>query len=81
MSDPVYPSGEEIHAGDRLLFDCRPATILFVIQRSEFAPGVSPADWAFVTGDAIGVRFEDDGSIAMYDAFCHHDAITILSRT
>lgn len=80
MSNPRYPTGEEIHAGDRLLFDGRPATILFVTERGEFARGVSPVDWDFVKGNTIGVLFEDDGNIAMYDSFCHHDSINFLSR-
>jgi hypothetical protein len=79
MSGPRYPSGEEIHAGDRILFGGQPARIIFVTQRKEYAEGVLPSDWDFVRGDTIGVQFEN-GRIVMYDSFCHHDAITVLSR-
>jgi ketosteroid isomerase-like protein len=79
-SDPRYPSGEEVHAGDKVLLGGIPASIIFVTQRSEFADGISAADWSFVPGDAIAVRFED-GRIIMYDSFCDHDEIQLLDSS
>ena len=80
MNDPRYPSGEEIHAGDKLSFGGLPAQIMFVTQRNEYAEGVLRSEWDFVPADTIAVRFED-GRIIMYDSFCDHDGITLLSRS
>lgn len=76
---PQYPTGEEVHAGDSILFGGSPAFIMFVTQRNEYADGFPRDDWAFVEGDTIAVRFED-GNIMMYDSFCDQDAITLLRR-
>jgi len=80
MKDPRYPSGQEIHAGDKLSFGGVPARIMFVTQRNEYAEGVQRSEWAFVPANTIGVRFED-GRIMMYDSFCDHDEVTLLSRS
>jgi hypothetical protein len=76
---PHYPSGEEIHAGDRIVFQGERARILFVKQIKEFAADVSPADWDFMSEDTIGVEFEG-GRFMGYDEFCHHDGVVLLSR-
>ena len=78
-TDPKYPSGEEVHAGDHILFGGAPAEVIFVTQRNEYADGVSAVEWEFVKGDTIALRFED-GRIMMYDSFCDHDEITVLPR-
>jgi hypothetical protein len=78
-ADPRYPSGEEVHAGDKILLGGMPGLIMFVTQRNEYAPGVSRSDWEFVPADTLAVRFED-GRVMMYDSFCGHDEISLLSR-
>ena len=79
MISPRYPSGEEIHAGDRIVLQGEPARILFVKQINDFAADVIPSDWDFMSADTIGVEFEG-GRFMGYDSFCHHDGITLLSR-
>jgi hypothetical protein len=79
MIVPRYPTGEEIHAGDRIMFQGDNARVLFVKQINEFADGVTPSDWSFLPEDTIGVEF-DDGRHMHYDGFCHHDGVVLLSR-
>lgn len=79
-ADARYPSGEEIHAGDRILFQGEAAEVMFVKQRDEYAAGVQRADWTFLEGDIIGLRFAS-GRTCLYDSFCEHDAVTLRSRT
>jgi hypothetical protein len=76
---PLYSSGEEIHAGDMIVFQGEKARILFVKQIAEFAADVPPSDWDFMPEDTIGVEFED-GRFIGYDGFCDHDRVTLLSR-
>ena len=79
MTSPRYPSGEEIHARDRIVLQGEQARILFVKQINGFAADVSPSDWDFMPEDTIAVEFEGGGFMS-YDSFCHHDGITLLSR-
>ena len=78
-TDPKYPSGEEVHAGDKLRFEGRGATVVFVTHRREYEPGFPESDWAFLKGDTIAVQF-DDGTLMMFDAFCECDEIVLLAR-
>lgn len=78
-SESQYPSGEPIHAGDKILFGGNPARIVIVTQIDEYAEDFPKTEWAFLSGDTIAVRY-DDGRLMMYDSFCAHDEITLLER-
>jgi len=80
MMRPRYPTGDEIHAGDRIVFQGQRARVLFVKHVNGFAVDVSPSDWDFVSDDTIRLEFED-GRCMNYDGFCAHDGIVLLSRS
>lgn len=79
MSRPRYPGGQEIHSGDRIVFQGNRARVVFVKQVDDFVPELSPTDWAFLPDETIGLEFED-GHQVHYSGFCHHDGIVLLSR-
>jgi len=74
---PRYPTGDEIHAGDRIVFQGQRAHVLFVKRVNDFTVDVSPSDWDFVSDDTIS----EDGRCMNYDGFCAHDGIVLLSRS
>lgn len=88
MFRPRYPSGEEIHAGDRIVFQGQHARVLFIKQVdgiTEFAIGISASDWDFMSDNTIFLEFEDGGSCGYsgtdgHSGFCCHDGIILLSR-
>ncbi|MEZ6036806.1 MAG: hypothetical protein R3F29_04965 [Planctomycetota bacterium] len=82
MNRPRYPTGDEIRAGDAIVFQGQGARVLFIKQVdgfSEFAPGVLAEDWDFMSDGTIFLEFEDGGCCG-YDGFCDHDGITLVSR-
>ena len=82
MKRPRYPTGEEIHAGDRIVFQGEGARVLFIKQVddfSEYASDVSAGDWDFIPDDTIFLEFEDGNRVG-YAGFCGHDGIVLLSR-
>jgi len=80
MSRPRYPTGEEIHSGDRIVFQGEQARVLFVRHVNDFVAGMSPSDWGFLPPDTIGLEFQD-GRTMHYSGFCHHDGIVLVSRS
>jgi len=80
MIRPRYPTGEEVHAGDSIVFQEQRARVLFVKQINEFAVGIAAAEWDFISDNTIGLEFED-GRYMGFDGFCHHDGIILLSRS
>jgi hypothetical protein len=82
MNRPRYPTGEEIRAGDRIVFQGRGARVLFIKHFddfSEFAAGVLASDWDFISDRTIFLEFEG-GDCGGYDGFCEHDGISLLLR-
>jgi hypothetical protein len=82
MNRPRYPTGVEIHAGDRIVFQGRVARVLFIKDFddfSEFAADILASDWDFISGRGIFLEFEGSDCRG-YDSFCEHDGITLLSR-
>ena len=77
---PRYPTGEEIRAGDRIVFQGDHTRVMFVKQANDFVAELSPADWSFLPDETIGIAF-DDGRCVHYSGFCHHDGIVLLSRS
>jgi hypothetical protein len=78
-TEPKYPTGAEVHAGDTIRFDGRGARVVFVTQRGEYEPDFPAGEWAFVQGDTIAIQF-DDGEVMMYGSFCGSDEIVLLAR-
>lgn len=77
-----YPGGEEIHAGDTIVFQGQAARVLFLPQGDgvrEFASGVSSSDWEFIPATTIFLEFRDGRQVG-YDGFCKHDGIVLVSR-
>lgn len=77
---PRYPTGEEIHSGDRIVFQGEQARVMFVKQTNDFVAELSATDWDFLPDKAIGLEF-DDGRCVHYSSFCHHDGVVLLSRS
>ena len=63
--DVHYVSGEEIHAGDRILSGGHPATVVGVIGRAEYAPGFVAGAWSEYER---GILIRDEqGTLSMHD--------------
>jgi hypothetical protein len=60
-----YLTGEEIHAGDRVLFGGHPVTIVAVIGRGEYASEFVAEDWS--DHERGFVMRTDDGQLYMYE--------------
>jgi hypothetical protein len=74
-----YPSGEEIHAGDQIVFsNGMPARVVFVVELKEYTPEYPEADWNFVDG-GIGVVHSNQ-NLMVYDEFCESDEIRLVKR-
>jgi hypothetical protein len=63
--DVRYATGEEIHAGDRIMHAGQPARIGAVLSRSEYTPEFSEERWAMYREGFI-VQ-EDNGQVFMYE--------------
>jgi hypothetical protein len=80
MGGPTYPdTAEQIRTGDRIAFGDRTGRIVIVTDADQFAPDFPKSEWSFVRAHTIAVKF-DDGQLMMFDSFCSHDAVRLLSR-
>ncbi len=71
MTDQRYYTGEEIHIGDRVVFCGSESSIVFVLDRAEFPPTMSPEAraWFYSENESGFMIHQDAGAdIFLYQA-------------
>ena len=76
-SDVRYLSGDEIHAGDRVSFGGKPATVVAVFKRSEFAGGAVREEWLDYHD---GLLLRDDAGELFMNQYADED-VKLVSRS